>query len=110
MEFMYVVGGGAIAVFLLRTGARLAMNAARRKRMMEKYGDPQIVDLIMAEKICQGMTREQLHDSWGKPDDIAERLLKTKKVETFKYTKLGRNRFANRVEVENGVVVGWQTR
>lgn len=82
----------------------------RRKRLVAKYGDAELVDLIMAKRIRQGMTAEQLTDSWGRPVDVDEKVYKTKTKYTFKYGKTGRNRFRERVFVENNVVVGWQER
>jgi uncharacterized protein YecT (DUF1311 family) len=80
---------------------------ARREHLIAKYGDPGIADKIMQHLIWQGMSEEQLIDSWGNPADKAQRVYKTRVTETFKYNRTGRNRFGNRVVVENGVVVGW---
>jgi len=67
-----------------------------------------IVQAIIDKKIWQGMTKEQLVDSWGSPVDTAQKVLKTKTTETFKYKQVGRNRFRSRVMLENGLVIGWQ--
>jgi uncharacterized protein YecT (DUF1311 family) len=80
---------------------------ARREHLTAKYGDAGIADKIMQHLIWPGMSEEQLVDSWGSPVDKAQRIYKSKITETFKYNQTGRNRFANRIVVENGIVVGW---
>ena len=42
----------------------------RRETLVAKYGSEQVADDIMAHKIWQGMTSEQLVDSWGQPADV----------------------------------------
>lgn len=97
-------------VVLIAIGA-LAINhlvtQARRKRLMEKYGDAEIVGMIMKKMIWQGMTADQLIDSLGRPVMADKKVYKTKTSETYKYDQVGKNRFRRRVTVENGVVVGW---
>ncbi len=75
---------------------------------MAKYSDAVLVGRIMGGTAWQGMSKDQLIDSWGKPVEIGERVYKTKVVETCKYNQTGSNRFASRVTVENGVVTGWE--
>lgn len=62
----------------------------------------------MKRLIWQGMTEEQLIDSWGKPVAKDHRIYKTKISETFKYNQIGKNRFGSRVRLERGIVVGWE--
>jgi hypothetical protein len=69
---------------------------------------PEIAELIMAKKIRQGMTEEMLKESWGPPANVDQEVFKTKLKQTWKYNQIGKNRFANRVFVENGFVVGWK--
>ena len=80
----------------------------KRERLMLKYGDAEVVDKIMRNVIWQGMSEAQLIDSWGIPAAKDQKIYKTKVTETFKYVASGKNRFRNRVRVENGVVVGWE--
>lgn len=82
----------------------------RRERLWEKYQDQSIVEGIMEGKIWQGMSEEQLIDSWGRPAAKDHKVLKTKKTEIFKYNQTGKNRFASRVKLDNGMVVGWEQR
>ena len=78
----------------------------RRAALIKKYGDQFAVDNIMTQKIWQGMSDEQLLDSWGAPAAKDQKIYKTKITETYKYNRMGRNRFGSRVKVENGIVVG----
>jgi hypothetical protein len=80
----------------------------RRESLISKYGTEQIADDIMAHRIWQGMTAEQLADSWGRPEDVDQKVYKQKTSETWKYGRIGKNRYRQRVFTENGVVVGWQ--
>jgi hypothetical protein len=44
----------------------------------------------------------------GNPLDVDQKVLKTKKKEVWKYQPKGANRYALRVILENGLVVGWE--
>jgi hypothetical protein len=82
----------------------------RRDYLISKYGDENVVRKILEKKIWQGMSREQLIDSWGEPADIDEKIYKTKVKYTYKYAQSGRNRFRQRVFVEDNIVVGWDSK
>jgi uncharacterized protein YecT (DUF1311 family) len=83
-------------------------NAARRKRLLiAKYGDA-IAARILARQIWQGMTEEQLIESWGRPVEIGSEVMRTKTKQIWKYGQTGKNRFRERVTVENGTVSGWK--
>jgi hypothetical protein len=115
-----VVFGAVIGVaYLIKVGkeAARAQEEARKTReqarkayeqeLINRHG-PEIAALILAKKIRQGMTSEQVKLSWGQPLDVDQNVLKTKIKETWKYTAAGKNRFANRVFLENDMVVGWK--
>ncbi|HVB89202.1 MAG TPA: hypothetical protein VND97_03285 [Beijerinckiaceae bacterium] len=76
--------------------------------LMDKYGDPEVVQGILRQTIWQGMTTEQLSDSWGRPVAIDDKVYKSKTVQVYKYGQTGKNRFSSRVRIENGSVVGWE--
>lgn len=80
---------------------------ARRQRLVAKYGE-QIADMIIARQVWQGMSEEQLAESWGAPVDRDYEVKKAKTKETWKYGQTGKNRFSNRVYLEDGIVVGWK--
>jgi hypothetical protein len=82
---------------------------ARRQRLVAKYGE-KIADMIISAQVWQGMTEEQLVESWGTPVDKDYEIKKTKTKETWKYGQTGKNRFSNRVYLEDGVVIGWSNK
>jgi uncharacterized protein len=107
---IFIVGAviGAIVVFnSIRRREEERRRAAERLRLVAKYGD-EIADRILAHTIWQGMTEEQLLESWGGPADKDYEIKKTTTKETWKYQQTGRNRFRNRAFLENGVVIGWK--
>ncbi len=87
--------------------ARKVAELARKERIYQKYGPTDIADKIINKTIWVGETSEQLSDSLGQPVDIDERVLKTKKKETWKYYQKSVNRYGFKITVENGIVVGW---
>lgn len=74
---------------------------------MNKYKDEVLVEKLMSRSFWQGQTGEQLTDSLGLPEDINEQVLKTMKKEIWKYDKTGNNRYALKITIENGKVIGW---
>ncbi|RKT60759.1 hypothetical protein DFR40_0905 [Azonexus fungiphilus] len=104
MEILVIIIGGAIAFVLFLNH----MNKKRRAALIEKYKDESIVAKIMGRMIWQGQTPEQLTDSLGTPVDVDRKVLKTKTKEIWKYNQTGKGRFALRVTLENGEVVGWE--
>jgi len=102
------VGFALIAIIAAIVAATIYYKKKRREYLLAKYGDPVIVDKIQRKLIWQGMSQDQLLDSWGKPAAIDQKIYKSKVTETFKYSQSGKNRFRRRVRVDNGVVVGWE--
>jgi hypothetical protein len=116
-----VLIGGVVAfiaaVILLRVARARAVEAARtrqlekrRNALLQKYGDPQLVERLLSGSVWQGQSAEQLRDSLGPPADMDERVMKKKTRQTWKYERRGVNRFALRITVEDGVVVGWENK
>jgi hypothetical protein len=110
MSLIFIVLGAIAAVVVPVIGVWFVLSRIKRKSLLRKYGDPQIADKILKGEIWQGMTEAQLIDSWGRPEAREQNVLKTKTTATFKYGMTGKNRFADRVMLENGVVVGWTQR
>ncbi len=106
--------GGFVLFFILLGALYLAVGAYARKRrrqaLMAKYQDAAIVDRIMKRNVWQGMSTEQLLDLWGKPADCDQKVYKTKTKEVWKYGRTGKNRFSQRVFVEDCLVVGWENK
>jgi hypothetical protein len=91
------------------TQARMAAAAsqARWDDLCRRFG-PQIAARILAGDIWQGQTSDMLVAVLGRPDDIDEKVLKTKAKYTYKYAPAGVRRYGLRVMIEDGVVVGWE--
>jgi len=79
----------------------------RFKQLLAKYGDPDLVAQIMSKRVTQGMTSEMVLDSLGRPADVNQKVLKTKKKEVWKYGHKGGNRYSTRIILEDDEVVGW---
>ncbi len=54
----------------------------------------------------QGQTADMVVASFGRPVEVDEKVMKSKTTNVFKYLPFS-NRFALRVTLENGLVVGW---
>ena len=98
---------GIVAVIGLVIWYRAAQKSKRREELMEKYKDKELVDALMSRSFWQGQTADQLLDSLGKPEDIDQKILKTKKKEVWKYNHQGGNRYGLRITLDNDEVVGW---
>lgn len=109
-ENLMAIGVLVAAVILIAVGVATARNAARKSRvasLLSKYGDQEVVDLIMRRSFWEGQSEEQLLDSLGPPHAVDKQLLKTKRKEIWKYHEVRKNQFQLRITVENGNVVGW---
>jgi uncharacterized protein len=107
---IFIVGAliGAIVVYNnVKRREEERRLAAERQRLVAKYG-AEIADRILAGVIWQGMTEEQLLESRGSPVDKDYEVRKSTRKETWKYGQVGKNRFSNRVFLENGIVTGWK--
>lgn len=97
-----------VAVAVLWFAAFALAKRSRYSRLLQKYvGDEKLVDALVSKTIWQGMTAEQLRDSWGEPASIEEKVMKTKIKQVFKYRPVAANRFRDKVTLEDGVIVGW---
>jgi hypothetical protein len=102
MEWILVI---IVVVVVLWIIVRAYSNKKRRERLLAKYGDPKIVEMIMRRMFWEGQTQEQLLDSLGRPADVDQNVMKSKVKETWKYNQRSRNRFGLRITVEDGIVV-----
>ena len=93
----------AVSIFIY-----LAVRRARWNGLVDRFGSEEYATRIMNKVIWQGMTNEMLIESRGNPDDIDKSVFKTKTRETWKYGKIGKNRYEERIMLENGIVVGWK--
>src|SRR5688500_10490002 len=97
---------GVVAIVLV-SGARTKQAAARRAALLAKYRDERIVASIHATPVWIGQNREQQLDSVGRPHDVDQKVVKTKKKEIWKYGHKGGNRYLWRIKLENDSVIGW---
>lgn len=97
----------AICAVLLFVGLRVVRASRRKRRLTSEYG-AEVAEMIIARRVWQGMTARQLIESWGSPADIGREIIRTKTKETWKYGRTGKNRYSDRVYLENGVVIGWK--
>ena len=111
---LVVLFGGGIIWQVVQSNVKAAEEreiASRRQtredHLRAKYGRGDVADKIVAGVIWVGESVEQLTDSLGRPEDIDEKVLKTKRKEVWKYGRRGANRYGLRINVEDGAVVGW---
>lgn len=78
-------------------------------KLVDKYGCEETAKRIMKGEVWQGQTLEQLSESKGLTTAVTERVLKNSVRHTYKYNKIGSNRYEMSVTLDNGVVVGWKT-
>jgi len=104
----FVVPAVVLAVIIGAVWLHKVVKKERRlSYLREKYGDEEIAQNMMNQNIWQGQTAGQLLDSIGQPEDIDNKVLKTKKKEIWKYQNRGGNRYGLRITLENDEVVGW---
>jgi uncharacterized protein len=103
LVILFVLGAAIGGIAVVRNINR----RNRRQRLVATYGE-QAADRILAHQVWQGMTDEQLIESWGLPADKDSEIKRTTTKETWKYGQTGKNRFNNRVYLENGIVIGWK--
>jgi len=100
----------ALVVIAIIVATLVAARAARRKRLLEKYHDEALVNRLIRHVVWQGETEEQLLDSMDRPGGIDSKTLKTKTRVVWKYNRTGTNRYSLRITLEDGVVVGWDSK
>lgn len=60
----------------------------------------------MSGSVVLGMTASQVQDSLGPPEDVDEKVYKSKTATIYKYGHIRANQYKSRIKLENGVVVG----
>lgn len=111
--FIYFIKA-AISLLLMFVLFKIILYVAKRHKTLNqkqilrnKYKDERTVKKILQREIWKGETSEQLLDSLGTPEDIDQKILKTKKKEIWKYDQQGTNRFGLKITLENDIVVEW---
>jgi len=101
---------GLVGCLFLYAFVKFLIKRRRINKLVDKYQDEETVVRIMNGEIWKGMTLVQLFDSLGQPVDIDEKVLKTKRKQTWKYHHVSGNRYKLRVKLDNDIVVGWDER
>lgn len=104
---LVAIGAAWLGFKVLRNINRKRALARRREELIGKYG-LEVAEAVIAGKVWQGMSEPQLLDSWGSPVEVGREVVRDKVKETWKYGQTGKNRFLNRVYLENGIVIGWK--
>jgi hypothetical protein len=90
---------------------RKAAEEERRVHLVQrKYSGSPYASDIAAGLVRQGMTYGMVLDAWGQPASVDRKVLKTKTKEVLKYNPGPRRTFGNKVFLEDGIVVGWESR
>lgn len=82
----------------------------RAAYLKQKYNNAATVEAILEGKVWESMTEEQLIDSIGKPEAIDNKQMKRKSRDVWKYQHRGGSRYGLRITIENGFVVGWDSK
>lgn len=82
----------------------------RREMIEQAYANSPYKLDILNGSIRQGMTANMVVSAWGPPAAIDRKVLKTKTKEILKYGPGPGRSFANKVTIEDGIVVGWEQR
>ena len=77
----------------------------RVARITAVYPDACIRDMILQNKLWQGMTEVELVASWGLSRGVTQQMLGSGVRRVFRY---GANRYASGVYLQNGRVTGWR--
>ncbi|WP_437685776.1 hypothetical protein [Sorangium sp. So ce176] len=89
-----------------RAAEHAAFEQQRWNQLCGRFG-PDLAARIYRGELWVGMTAEMLMHSKGPPEDIDEKVLKTKTKHVYKYFQTGTNRYALRVTLDDGIVTGW---
>jgi hypothetical protein len=94
--------------FALRSRRKADEAAANRYRELVARWGQEIADAITAAHIWQGMTSDQLVESRGRPDDIANEVTQRGTRSVYKYRQGSTRGFRLRVTLAGDVVTGWK--
>lgn len=76
--------------------------------LLHRYTEPNAHKIWRGQLWLGGCTTDMAMEILGAPAAVDEKVLKTKVKRTLKYYPTGANRYALRVFVEDGEVVGWE--
>jgi len=96
-----------IIFFIVIIALIVWVRGGRKRKLMSKYNDKEIVNKIMKGTFWKDGTNEMLLDALGKPKEIEQKVFKSKVKEVWKYYQVGKNSFKLKVILENNIIVGW---
>jgi hypothetical protein len=85
---------------------KLRLYAENKSKLISLYGK-NITERIFNHKVWIGQTKNMLLESLGFPEEILNKVFKTKTKNTYKYDRIGPKKFATSIQLENDIVVGW---
>lgn len=97
----------AIVGVALRQRAIRARTERRKIELIERFG-AESAERIMNNEVWEGQTEAMLVESLGRPSDVTERVTARSTRLTYKYDRVGKNRFGTKIFLVNGKVVGWE--
>jgi hypothetical protein len=86
-----------------------ARQARREGKLVDRFG-ADVAARVLRGEVWQGQTAEMLREALGEPAALDERVMKKKTRHVYKYGPQGGKRYALRVTLDDGVVVGWEGR
>jgi hypothetical protein len=98
----------AFATMLGLWGAVYLRNKQRFAALAEAYGEDN-AQRIVSGSVWEGATAEMIRESLGEPASIDQKVMATRVRQVFKFGQTGKNRYAMRVTLDDGVVTGWET-
>lgn len=82
----------------------------RKCRLRAEYDSEELINRLADQEIWVGMNRDELISSRGEPEIVDERNNKGNRYETWKYDRVGKNRFLLVVDMEDDRVTGWSSK
>ena len=95
-----------IAIAVIWIASKVWGGYSRWNELVTRFGDD-AARRIQRKEIWQGETLDTVLASFGKPLDIKEHVLKKSTKHTYCYQRIAHNRYALRVHLQDGTVVGW---
>lgn len=76
------------------------------RTLVEKF-DEETARRVLDSELRIGDSREVVEAIFGEPEDVSERVMKSKTRHVLKYGRLNARSFAMKITLEDDVVVGW---
>lgn len=86
--------------------AKLEQARREERKLIETYGHEAAMN-ILNKRLWIGCPERALYEMFGSPVSKEEKVKSSSVTRTHKYMETGKNRFALRVTLENGLVTGW---